>query len=336
MTNEKILISMIAYREKNLHESVMDCLKKAKYPHRLHFSIVSEQESEDMHANLRKFLAKDKVVYRKYDLSEYRGVLWSRHKTTQVSPNYDYILYTCGHNLFAQNWDEIVLEEYAKAKTKSDKPIITVSGPEYEFTEDGKVTYDSRAGRFTNFYRPRINSDFVPGYGFPAVEPVPDTDDVLEDCYWQGSWIFADSRYVEEVPIDPDMNYHGEEIYLTVQSWCRGWRFYATPKILYYHDTYKEYPGEELSRTITHRPWADKNKDAFWQQSDESMKKLNFLLSGKLKGVYGNISKEKVLEFCKETGMDPRWCEFNEDYDKLPLHRHGQDFRNREPIFSNN
>jgi hypothetical protein len=323
---------MVAYREKNLYESVQDCLKKAKYPHRISFSVVSEQESEDLHANLRDFVSKDKIIYRKYNLSTYRGVLWSRNKTTQVSPTYDYILYTCGHNIFAPNWDEIVLQEYEKASKHSEKAIITVSGPEYEFDESGNITYNSRAGRLKNFYRPRINSDYIPGYGFPKVEPVPDTDDVLEDCYWQGSWVFSTSKYVEEVPIDPDMNYHGEEIYLTLQSWARGWRFYATPKILYYHDTYKEYPGEELPRTVSHRPWADLNKDAFWDQSDESMKKLNMLLSGNLKGVYGNIPKEKILEYCKKYGLNPQWCEYDENYHKLNAHRHGQEFRHMPPI----
>jgi len=331
MDTSRIMVSMIAYREKNLEKSIRDCIEKAKYPHRIKFSVVSEQKTEELHDGLRS-VAKNKVVYRKYDLSEYRGVLWSRAKTTQVDPTYDYILYTCGHNLFAQNWDEIVLEEYAKAKKKSDKPIITVSGPEYEFTPDGQVTLESRAGRYYNFYRPNINSDYVPGYGFPKVVPVPETDDVLEDCYWQGSWIFASKNYVDEVPIDPDMNYHGEEIYLTIQSWCRGWRFYATPRVLYYHDTYKEYPGEDMSRTISHRPWADMNKDAFWSQSDESMKKLNLLLSGNLKGIYGNITKEQVLDFCLATGMNPKWCEYDENYHQLGLPRHGEDFKNSSPI----
>lgn len=327
----KILISMIAYRERQLDVSVRDCYEKADNPGDLIFSIVSEQSREELHADL-SFIPAEQLIYRKYDLSKYRGVLWSRDKTTEVSVDYDYILYTCGHNLFAQSWDTVVVQEYEKATAKDPKALITVSGPEYEMLGDWSISLESRAGRVKNYYRPSINPDYVPGHSFPAVELVPETDYVYEDFYWQGSWVFGPKQYVDEVPLDPDMNYHGEEIYVTIQTWCRGWRFYATPKILYYHNTYKEYPDEEHSRMSTHRPWSDMNKDAFWKQSDDSMLKLNLLLSGRLAGVYGEISVDSVRNYCKASGMSQEWCVYNSEYDKLGLQRHAEDFRHERPI----
>jgi len=327
----KILVSMIAYRERQLAESVRDCYEKAAKPGNLIFSIVSEQSKPELHADL-SFIPEGQLVYRKYDLSKYRGVLWSRDKTTEVSEEYDYILYTCGHNLFAEGWDTIVLEEYEKAKEINPKALLTVSGPEYEMNSDWSISYTSRAGRVKNSYRPFITEGYIPGHSFPGTQLVPEDSSVHEDYYLQLSWVFAPKEFVDEVPLDPDMCYHGEEIYVTIQAWCRGWRFYSTPRILYYHNTYKEYPDEIHSRMTTHRPWSDMNKDAFWKQSDDSMLKLNLLLSGRLTGIYGDIPKESVEEYCKMSGMDHRICEYNPNYNNLGIPRHAEDFRLLEPI----
>jgi hypothetical protein len=327
----KILVSMIAYRERQLAESVRDCYEKAANPEDLIFSIVAEQSKEEFHADL-SFIPKNQLIYRKYDLSKYRGVLWSRDRTTEISQEYDYILYTCGHNLFTANWDILVLSEYEKAKSKNSKVLLTVSGPEYELNSDWSISYTSRAGRLKNTYRPIITEGYTPGYSFPGTVQVPEDGDVHEDYYLQFSWVFAPKEFVEEVPLDPDMCYHGEEIYVTVQAWCRGWRFYSTPKILYYHNTYKEYPGEIHSRMTTHRPWSDMNKNAFWKQSDDSMLKLNLLLSGKLKGIYGDISKGLVLEYCRASGLSSSVCIYNPKYNSLNMSRHAEDFRFLDPI----
>ncbi len=318
---------MIAYREKHLASSVKSCYEAADSPENLYFSIVAEQSKDDLHDDL-SFIPSNQILYRKYDLSEYRGVLWSRNKTTEVDVNYDYILYTCGHNLFVPGWDTAVLKEYEKAAAAAAKALITVSGPSFHYDSPEATVQDAQV----NSCRPSLPASYVPGYGFPAQIEVPATEGVIEDTYIQFSWVFAPKKYVEEVPLDPDMNYHGEEIYVTIQSWCRGWRFFSTPKIFYYHDTHKVYPGEGQPRMTTHRPWSDINKDAFWKQSDESMVKLNGLLSGNLVGKYGNISKEEVLKYCNFSGLNKVWCEKNSDYDKLKYRRHAEDFRHSLPF----
>jgi hypothetical protein len=328
---DKILVSMIAYREKYLAESVRSCYEEAANPENLIFSIVSEQYSENLHADL-SFIPSKQLIYKKLDLSEYRGVLWSRNETTKVNVDYDYILYTCGHNRFAPDWDVEAIKAHKNAKILATKPLITFIGPDYLVKEDGKISIESKEGVTVNMYRPNFSKEYVPGYSFPDFAPVPSTDgSLVEERYLQFSWVFAPKSFVDEVPLDPDMNYHGEEIYVSVQSWCRGWRFFASPVVMYYHDTYKEYPGELLSRMSTHRPWSDGNKDAFWEQSDKSMLKLNKLLSGRLDAPYGEISKELVLNYCEFSGLNPRWTEADENYDKLTAPRHAQDFRLRAP-----
>jgi hypothetical protein len=327
----KIVLAMIAYRERYLAESIRDCLDKAANPEDLIFSVVSEQATEDLHPDL-SFVPANQLVYRKYDLSEFRGITWSRKTAAEdLDIDYDYMLWTCGHNIYAPRWDEIVVTEHTKATSKFPKAIITSSGPEFEYEADGSITYVPRSGRTMNKYRPAISPDYVPGYGFPnsLQAEIPETDDVIQDAYMQWSWVFAPKEYVKDVPIEAEVGYHGEELYSTVIAWARGWRFFATPEVLYYHDTYKEYPGESGSRMDTKRPWIDLNQKAFWDHSDVALDRLNQLLSGEL---YKDVSKEAVLAFCSETGMNPEICKRRHDYHKLGLEKHAEGFRNVSPI----
>lgn len=329
----KILVSMLAYREKDLLGAVRSLWDNAYNKDGLIFSIVSEQSKPELHADL-SFIPKDQLVYHKLDLSEYRGVMWSRWKTSQVELDYDYFFQTCGHNIFVKDWDLVSIKEYNKAKEMAghDKVILTVSGAEYSIASDGRIMIDDvPSGRTQNSYHRHINDTYIPGYGFPDVTWF--TDDLLEPAvYWQGSYIFTTKNYLNEVPFDPDMSYHGEEIYLTIQSWCRGWRFWATPKIIYYHLTVKKYPGEANPRHVTHRPWADQNKVAFWEQSSRSMIKLNKLLSGNLEGEYGNISLDSVLDYCRVSGLNRKWTMYDPKYDKLGLYQMGLNLKNSPPV----
>ena len=329
-----ILVSMIAYRERYIEESVRDCYDKSDRPEDLRFTVISEQSRDELHADL-SFIPQHQLDFKKYDLSEFRGIVWSRGKTLETELYYDFVLYTCGHNRFAEHWDTDLMSEYSKARAITPKAVITASGPQFNYNPDETIALDLEE-RPVNRYRPEISKDYTPGYGFPneLQIDVPDTDEILEDCYIQFSWTFGPKEFAIEVPMDPDMGYHADEISTTIRSWAKGWRVYSSQKPLYLHDTHKMYPGEDTSRTISHRPWADLHKDAFWKQSDETMLRINKLMSGRLEGPYGEVTKDQCLAFCEATGMNPRHCEPDYNFDKLDLPRHGDVFRSHDPILS--
>jgi hypothetical protein len=320
----KILISVIAYKEKDLFGTIFDCYSKAKNKENIYFSIVEEDHPEN-YSNLN-FVPDNQILYRKYDLSEYRGILWARNKTTETHFEYDYILFICAHTRFVENWDELCLQEYQKAiiKNESDNVVLTYCGPDYRFNNDGSIEYAPEDAKNTNVYVKHYLEDFTPGYHFPrgwVIPESPNDKDVREGVWLHYTWCFANKNFLKEVPIDPDINFNAEEPYMSIQAWCRGWRFYATPVVLYYHDTFKQYPGEDKPRFETHRPWVDKNKIDYWNHSDSSMIKLNLLLSGKLEDKFA-IEKNKILKYCDATGLNIKATEYNPDYDKIDKYQH--------------
>ena len=330
----KILVSIIAYKEKDLRGTVLSCYENAKNKNDLLFSIV-EEDHEKNYSDL-SFIPSNQIVYKKYDLSKYRGILWARNHTTEVDFDYDYILYICGHTMFEKGWDTICLLEYSKAINKrgSYQAVLTYCGPDYEEDQDGLIKYhNTELNIEENLYVETIPTDtFIPGFWFPPAKSPEKNNDVHEGQWIHFTWCFANKEFVKEVPLDPEMNFNGEEPYVTVQAWCRGWRFYATSEILYWHNTVKKYPGDKKPRYLTHRPWMDNNKRDYWKNSDESMNKLNLLLSGNLKGKYGDISKNQVLEFCAASGMNPKYTEYNPEYYKTDGYQHCKNHRYDEPV----
>jgi hypothetical protein len=336
----KILVSIISYKEGDLRGTVLDCYNKAKNKEDLIFSIVEEHYPE-FYSDL-SFIPKKQIIYRKYDLSKYRGILWARNLTTKnIFVNYDYVLYICGHTRFEEDWDVTCLQEYAKAKAKSEtgKAILTFCSPDFEYNNDWSIRYKDKVK--TNLYHPSINgydprsqspSDFIPGYWFPIGHAPPEDDDVHENYWVHFTWCFAEKSYVEEVPLDPEMNFNGEEPYVSLQSWGRGWRMYATSKIFYYHHLSRSYPGEKESRYRTARPWADDKKKEHWEHSRKAMLKLNMLFSGRLDGKYGGISLKTATEYCKKSGINLKWTEYDPEYDKIDGYQHMMWIKNDEPI----
>lgn len=337
----KTLISVISYKEGDLRGTILDCYSKASNKEDLFFSIVEEHYPE-FYSDL-SFIPEDQILYKKFDLSEFRGILWARDLTTKEIPfEYDYVLFICGHTRFEQDWDITCLLEYTKAKAKSEtgKAILTFCSPDFEYNNDWSIKYKDKVTK--NIYHPTLSngfdprtqskSEFIPGYWFARADAVPDDEDVHEGYWVHFTWCFADKSFIIEVPLDPEMNFNGEEPYVTLQSWARGWRMFATSKILYYHHRTRNYPGEQKSRYETARPWADDKKKDYWEHSRKAMLKLNLLFSGRLKDKYGNIPLEITQDFCKKSGIDLKWTEYNPNYDKIDGYQHMMGIKDIAPI----
>lgn len=336
----KILVSIISYKEGDLLGTVKDCYDKANNKEDLMFSIVEEHYPE-FYSDLG-FVPQEQMLYRKFDLSEYRGILWARDLTTRELPfEYDYVLFICGHTRFEQDWDTTSLAEYAKAKAKSEtgKAILTLCPPDFEYNDDWSIRYKDKVR--TNLYHPSITgwdpriqqvTDFIPGYWFPVGSVPPEDDDVHENYWVHFTWCFAEKSYIDEVPLDPEMNFNGEEPYVALQSWGRGWRMFATSKIFAYHHLSRQYPGEKLSRYSTARPWADDKKKDHWEHSRNAMLKLNLLFSGRLTGVHGNIPLEVTKEYCRRSGINLKMTEYNPEYDKVDGYQHMMSIKDTDPV----
>jgi hypothetical protein len=331
-----ILVSIISYGERDLRKTVLDCYNKRSGEHQLYFSIVDEQPTESEFSTFDS-IDESIITYRKFDWSEYRGIDWARHLTTVVDYEYDYVLFICGHTRFVQNWDVVNFEEYFKAVKKSEtgKAILTYCPAEFGVTETNDFEIENVfRNRTKNVFHwpgslgPPFNPNFVPGYNFPGGRSPKDGDDVEEGAYLHFTWCFGPKQFIDQVPIDPDIAFHVEETYMMIRAWCLGWRFFVTPKLMSWHMSHKKYPDEKHIRIDTHRPWSNQHKEAFWTHVDKSQQKLNLLMSGHLLDKHGGISVYKVMEYFCFSGIPAKYAEYNPDYHKLGVPRHGENLRN--------
>jgi glycosyltransferase involved in cell wall biosynthesis len=126
MGNGKIFIQIASYRDPQLIPTIKDCIKNAKKPEKLVFSIAWQHSSEDVWDNLDEF--KDDKRFRIVDInySESKGACWARNQLQQNYNGEEYTLQLDSHHRFVENWDEELILMYKQLVKKGHKkPLLT-------------------------------------------------------------------------------------------------------------------------------------------------------------------------------------------------------------------
>jgi hypothetical protein len=120
-------------------------------------------------------------------------------------------------------------------------------------------------------------------------------EDYHESLCVLGGLIFASGKIVEEVPYDPRISWHGEEIIFSIRAYCLGWRIYSIKENIIYH-----HYDRDLKRI-----WEDKKEE--WPDMNSSGISLSLaILSLKEKGIYGIGDKEQYEEYQKKAKIKIR------------------------------
>jgi hypothetical protein len=157
---------------------------------------------------------------------------------------------------FAERWDEMLFEQIAACR--SDKPLITTYPPPYEPPSDlrGKLPTFLSAHRFDDRGYLEQRSMIYPR----QVKPLP-------SALLSANFLFGSSCWFREVPYDPHLYFHGEEITLAVRLWTHGWDLYGPSEPIVWHRYGRE--GRP-----TH--WGDDPE--WWQLDQRSLARMRRLL----------------------------------------------------------
>jgi hypothetical protein len=129
------------------------------------------------------------------------------------------------------------------------------------------------------------------------------TDQPVLGCHVSAGFLFAAGSFVEEVPYDPYLYFHGEEQSLAVRAFTRGWDIYHPLLIPVYH----LYKSEGTAYQTHHWHGETEAKRAFRSSYllDRARKRLNRLLMGDgLPGAYGLGSARTMAQYAELSGID--------------------------------
>ena len=258
----RIFVSIASYRDTECQWTVRDLFEKARHPERVSVGIcwqfIREEDADCFQVATRP--EQCRVI--EVDARESRGVCWARSRIlSELWDGEDYVLQIDAHSRFARDWDEsfldmlracgserALLSTYPASYVPPDKlgaDVIAVISAK-EFDDRGILTLGSKAHAAADAPAAPQSTAFV-GAGL----------------------VFAPAAAFREVPYDPHIYFHGEEITLAVRFWTHGWDLFVPNRVTVYHE-YSERPGKR-------RHWHDHKR---WMElSDRAARRIRHLLN---------------------------------------------------------
>ncbi|TFW19978.1 hypothetical protein E4L96_10940 [Massilia arenosa] len=300
-----IFISMASYLDPMLFFTLNDAVSKATRPELLAFGVV-DQHIDDQRAAVAALPYARQVRYVHVHPQDTLGVSWARHTAFSLYDGETFLLQVDSHTLFEPGWDERLRAQHAQLRERSAKPVISTYPYRFDMV-DGVPQYTPSEGKTALVLRPHpekaLSADdavlrFM-GWHLFASEPVM-------GCHVSAGFLFAAGQFVEEVPYDPYLYFHGEEQSLAVRAFTRGWDIYHPLYTPLYH-LYKT----EGTPYATHHWHGETDARRAFQSTyltERAKQRLNRLLMGDgLPGSAFGLGTARTMEQYRElSGIDYR------------------------------
>jgi len=218
--NNKIFVSIACYMDKDIINTIEDCLKNAKHPDNVVFGICLQFDPEDTF--FEKYENNPQIRIKRMHWKEAKGPMYARYFCTKLVKNEEYFLQIDCHTRFYENWDEIIIEELHKCEKLHNKCVIShypLNISRMHFPE-----WQKKIGMIKTFRY--INVDSIKSHG--SLQKLP--SEPVQSYGIMAAMKFMRVKSLLEVPYDINTyhGYHGEEqFYYSVRLWSRGFNCYT-------------------------------------------------------------------------------------------------------------
>lgn len=312
----KIFISMASYMDPMLFFTLHDAISRATHPELLRFGVV-DQSIENQRAAIDALPFAKQIRYCHIYPEDTFGVSWARSVVFSLYDNEEYLLQVDSHTHFENGWDDNLRKQHRELLSRSSKPIISTYP--YPFTMvDGQPSYN----------RPKENHTVLVLRPHPETPLEADgavmrfqakhmfTNQPVLGCHIAAGFLFCLGTFVEEVPYDPYLYFHGEEQSLSVRAFTRGWDIYHPTWIPLYHF----YKQANIAHDTHHWHGEVASKRAFdmSELQDRAKERLYRLLCGDgLSGAFGIGGVRSLEDYALMSGIDYKNSIVTNPYDGL-------------------
>jgi glycosyltransferase involved in cell wall biosynthesis len=236
MQNALIFIQIASYRDPDLVDTIKDLISKAKNPENFTFGICWQRDETE---SLDEFKDDPRFRIEEYHYSKSQGLGWARNITNKLYRGEKYTLQLDSHHRFVQNWDLMLLEDYAQALTLSSKPIIST----YCTPFDTKVPTEQASQVPCLMSQYEFSPDKLlmsrPSY----ITDYKERTRVIRSRTISGHFFFVDGNFIKEVPYDPDIYFGGytEETTMSVRAFTHGYDVYSPYRMFMWHEYTRAY-----------------------------------------------------------------------------------------------
>ncbi|MDT4993974.1 MAG: hypothetical protein QOH97_3866 [Actinoplanes sp.] len=287
-----IFVSVAAYRDPELVSTIQDCLAKADRPDEIRIGLVWQHAGDE---TIDPIADDPRVTVLDVAAEDSGGVCWARAKAMELYAGETYFMQLDSHHRFVEGWDTSLIADMAK--TGSAKPLLTAYLPAYV---PWLPTPDRRTPAgivFDKFVGP------VPVVRGGPVDP-HEPGEPIPARFVAAGFIFTLGSFVSEVPYDPELYFHGEEISLALRAFTWGYDLFHPSVSMIFHF---------YERKAQPRHWDDhatsaERKPAWHERNKISMRRVRNLLLGVVRGRYGPGPVRTVAEYEKLSGLNFARC----------------------------
>lgn len=301
--NNTIFISLASYCDDMLEFTIKSAYNKAKNKENIIFGIV-DQSYVNNREYIKSFDFSKKIRYCHIFPDDSLGVSWARHLCFSLYNNEEYFLQVDSHTYFEENWDENLINQYQTLLEKSSKPIISTYPYGFTIDNNNEITCSKQSGNYVLVLRPKkeltlTEDNLVLQF---RGEHVPSNEAILGSHIAAG-FIFTKGNFIEEIPYDPYLYFHGEEQSLAIRSYTKGWDIYHPKWVPLYHlykKSEQKYQSHHWSGEIT------KKRDFEWTYLQKrARERFKNLVYGNLNNsIYGLGNIRTIEDFINFSGID--------------------------------
>ena len=279
-----------------------EAINKAQRPELLRFALV-DQHVENQRAAVCALPYSAQVRYLHVQPQDTLGVSWARNLAFSLYDGEQYLLQIDSHMCFEANWDANLRTQHSQLLARAAKPIISTYPYRFDLV-DGVPHYTPSAGKTALVLRPHpetpLTADnvvlrFMGRHLF--------TDQAVAGCHMAGGFIFCAGEFVEEVPYDPYLYFHGEEQSLAVRAYTRGWDIFHPTWVPLYH-LYKEANTPHETHHWHGQVDAQRAFTGAYLTERAKQRLIRLLCGDGLPGAYGLGSVRTLDQFTAFSGID--------------------------------
>ncbi|HUO54533.1 MAG TPA: GlcNAc-transferase family protein [Rhodoblastus sp.] len=220
----RLFVSIAAYRDPDLGPTIADCLAKAARPDDLVFGICWQHDKGE-----KPPAEFDRAPLRLVDCDwrDSGGACWARAEVMKLWRGEDWLLQIDSHCRFTPDWDLALLAQAAACGAA--KPLLSANA----------VPFDPPAppppGRPTCIAFSHFDEDGIVYQSSDYFEAGP-LSPPRRARFLSAHFLFAPGAFAAEVPYDPALYFHGEEISLALRAFTHGYDlFHPTRHLLWHH-----------------------------------------------------------------------------------------------------
>ena len=250
LSEATLFVSIASYRDPQLPLTVASLFEQAQHPERVFVGVFNQihlQEDQDCLA-----VDQPNLLQHVLDYNEAQGACWARgYVWNKLLAEQDFALQIDSHSRFAPNWDTQLLQMYADI---GDEQAVITHYPMGFDTETGELDKQM----YTYFNVQSFRATQLPEVTSGAIEVQAAPTQCAQTAFIAAGSLFGRADMFKQVPYDPYIYFHGEEITYAARLWTHGYNLYLPNRPFMWHD-YKNLNKRPL-HWQDHKQWSLKDE----------------------------------------------------------------------------